>query len=427
MKFHEFDTMEQAERAANEFGLNNSTTALRGTHYHQGGRDFVQLVLPMSKLFDLTRRSPRPKRGEPKPDPATTRQRPLDPPHVHEIVTYLRKNDTYLIPPIIVNSAVELHIFVVKAENVTKPCILVLPDTDALYITDGQHRVEALREATDGAEAKKELWHDAIGVTLIEETDIQRIHQDFYDAAQTKKLEPSLLVEYDGRSMGNALARDISTTVPLFKERTERFTNSISQNSLMLYSTNHIKLGCFFLVLGETKGKAANVLERVNQKISPAYDSYVRCLQAFFAHMCTHNVQWRKIIESPIAAAKVIDPVPDFRLHYLHCVAGGLNVMCAVGHSILSMQETITADFTAAQEAKLTELATFNWRRDNPLWRGGIVSTSGTITPHRGNLQLAIALVKEQLDLTLASGDQSALKNFRTTPETAELEAGVGV
>ena len=39
---------------------------------------------------------------------------------------------------------------------------------------------------------------DAVGVTIIEEADLGKIHQDFFDAAQAKPLSQALLVEYDG-------------------------------------------------------------------------------------------------------------------------------------------------------------------------------------------------------------------------------------
>ena len=105
-------------------------------------------------------------------------------------MTYLRKNATYLISPIIVNSSDTLDIFVGPSSLATRPCTFVLPKEEALHVTDGQHRVEALRQAV---REKPDLLHDGIGITLIEEMDIDRIHQDFYDAAQTKKLEPGCL------------------------------------------------------------------------------------------------------------------------------------------------------------------------------------------------------------------------------------------
>jgi hypothetical protein len=128
--------------------------------------------------------------------------------------------------------------------------------------------------------------------------------------------------------------------------------------------------------------------------------------------MTEHNPQWRTIVERAPETGHVQDPAPEFRKEYLHCVAGGLNVMCAVGHMILAKQETVSADFTDEQRYLLKRLATLGWERDNPLWYGGIVSTSGTVTPHRGNLTLAIAKVKEALGMTLTKGEQSALDKW---------------
>lgn len=404
---HEYPTLEAAQAAANAMAMNGFSLAIAGTFYMQGNRRFISTVLPLDVLFDLTIRPHARKRGEPKQDPADTRNRPLDPSHVKDISIYLRKNDLYLMPPVIMNSSAPLDIFVVASTAATRPCVLVLPKREALYVTDGQHRVEGLRQASD---EKKDLYQDAIGVTLIEEMDLQRIHQDFYDAAQTKKLEPSLLVEYDGRSEGNALVRKLIDQVPLFAERTERLSNTIGKNSLMLYSTNQIKQGLFHLILGEVKGKNAAVLERINQKIGPAYGPWERCAIAFFARMTALNPAWQAVLQSPLGDGRVSDPVPEMRSQYVHFAAGGLNVLCAVGHAILMLEETISDTFTPQQEAQLAQLAQLDWSREGDLWQGHLVSTSGTITPHRGNLALAIAKVKEHLGLPLTKKDQATLE-----------------
>jgi DGQHR domain-containing protein len=404
---HEYPTLEAAQSAANAVAMHGFSLAVSGTLYMQGGRRFISAVLPMELLFDLTISPQRRRRGEPKPDPSTTRNRPLNEGHVKDISLYLRKNDLYLIPPVILNASVPLDVFAVASPAPTRPCVFVLPKRDALYITDGQHRVEGLRHA---AEEKPELTADGIGITLIEEMDLARIHQDFYDAAQTKKLEPSLLVEYDGRAEGNALVRTLIEQVPLFKARTERLSNTIGKNSLMLYSTNHIKGGLFYLLLGEVKGKNVTVMERVNQKIGPAYHAWERCAVAFFTRMTALNGPWRAVAERPLEQAPTQDPVPEMRSTYVHFSGGGLNVLCAVGHAILLMTETISDTFTPEQEAKMAQLANLDWSREGELWQGHIVSTSGTITPHRGNLLLAIAKVKEQLDLPLSKAEQNSLE-----------------
>ena len=128
------------------------------------------------------------------------------------------------------------------------------------------------------------------------------------------------------------------------------------------------------MILGEYTGKKAAVIERVNQQITPTYEAWVKCIQAFFAYMTLHNPQWHSIMERAPETGHVVDPAPEYRATYLHCVAGGLNVMCTVGHMILAKQDTISADFTSEQEYLLTQLATLDWSRDNALWYGGIVS-----------------------------------------------------
>ena len=404
---HEYPTMEEARQAATDMAVAEMSYPLPGNFYQQGGRRFVSLALPLDKLFEMAIQPERLKKGQAQPDPEESRNRPLNKEHVRNISTYLLKNEAYLIPPIIVNSNDTLDIFMVTSTLASRPCIVVVPKKDALYVADGQHRVEALREAS---KEKPELLRDGVGVTLIEEMDIQRIHQDFYDAAQTKKLEPALLVQYDGRSRGNALARTICTTVPLFKERTERISNNIGKNSLKLYSANHVKLACFHLILGDVKGKAPKILERINQKIGESFDAWVSRIQAFFAFMIEENPQWRAIIEKPLSSGQITDPVPEYRAKYLHCGSAGLSVMCAVGHKILSFQETVLEDFTPEQQTLLHQLATFDWSKTNPLWYGGIVSTSGSITPHRGNFALAVAKVKQALGLELTASEDKALE-----------------
>ena len=109
---HEYPTIEHAQMAASAQANAEMSHALPGNFYEQGGRRFISFVLPLDKLFKVTIQPDRPKKGAPKPDPATTRNRPLDSSHVREIMSYLRKNETYLIPPIIVNSSDSLNIFV---------------------------------------------------------------------------------------------------------------------------------------------------------------------------------------------------------------------------------------------------------------------------------------------------------------------------
>jgi len=183
----EFDTLQEAFNAATEAAMMSFGLPVSGTLYTQGGRRFISTGLPIKMLLSLARRQSASK----KEDPATTRNRPLDQGHVREIAEYLRSELEYLVPPIILNAAQPLQTFVYRSPAATRSCVFVLPPEEYLYVTDGQHRLEALRQAMA---QRPELERDSVGVTIIEEANIDKVHQDFFDAAQVKPLAKALLV-----------------------------------------------------------------------------------------------------------------------------------------------------------------------------------------------------------------------------------------
>ena len=100
----------------------------------------------------------------------------------------------------------------------SKLCVFVLPPEEYLYVTDGQHRLEALQQVI---REKPEMESDSVGVTIVQEGDINKVHQDFYDAAQAAPLSKALLVEFDGREPLNALTRHVSLNSRILRGRGE--------------------------------------------------------------------------------------------------------------------------------------------------------------------------------------------------------------
>jgi DNA sulfur modification protein DndB len=181
---------------------------------------------------------------------ANTRNRPLDRRHRDEIADYLVKEKTYILPPILLSSEEPLQIFSVKTPATAEMCLFVLPREDHLLVTDGQHRVEAIREAI---KREPRLKDDSVAVALVEEADIDQAHQDFYDAAQVKALPASLLVQYDQREPIHRLTKDLVREVPIFKDRIQQIGNSVSGGSRDLFTNNQVKRAVAYLVSGSDK------------------------------------------------------------------------------------------------------------------------------------------------------------------------------
>jgi DNA sulfur modification protein DndB len=168
---------------------------IRGSSTARGGAASYA-SLPVGSIVQLVNEArPAPKHMH-KFNVDAERNRPLDPAHVKAIKDYLLSEEEYILPPILLNSLEPLQIFTFQERGAFVPCWFVLPPNYKLHVTDGQHRIEGLRGAMAGAEYGK-FQGDAVAVSIVEESSIEKTHQDFYDAAQVKPLPPAMLVEYD--------------------------------------------------------------------------------------------------------------------------------------------------------------------------------------------------------------------------------------
>ena len=391
----EFDSFKDMALAASEAAATSFGLMVSGTLYTQGGRRFISTGLPVRMLLKLAQTSSAKKQS----DPTAVRNRPLDPAHVREIIRYLSNEDRYLVPPIMLNASQPLQIFIHRTSAATKPCTFVLPPDEYLYVTDGQHRLEALREAIG---SRPELANDSVGVTIIEEHDLEKVHQDFYDAAQVKPLSPALLVEYDRREPMNWLAREVSIHSRVLRNRTERIGKTVGKNSLMLFTSNQVKGGVALLVSGSVS------VQQAGQAVEAAKDLWHARVLAFFEEFTSANLQWDEVAMSPLEEGKVTS-VPDFRSAHVHFTGGGLLVLCGVGHAILASGGLPDGSLSDEQKQSVRKLAEIDWSRRSDLWSGNVIGPDGNVNQGRSNIELAVARAKAAIGLPLTEKDQRAI------------------
>jgi DNA sulfur modification protein DndB len=283
--------------------------------------------------------------------------------------------------------------------------VFVLPPEEYLYVTDGQHRLEALRQAIT---QKPELEHDSVGVTIIEEANIDKVHQDFFDAAQVKPLAKALLVEYDGCEPVNWLAREVGNSVRVFKDRVERLGN-VGKNSLMLFTTNQVKQGVLQLVVGDWSLYGDAMHKQAEQAVGPAKDLWKERLINFFNEFTPENDQWREVAERPLASGLSTD-VPGMREKYLHFTGAGLLVLCGVGHTILEFNGSPNGRLTTDQKDLVRRLASLDWSRRASLWQGYLIGPQGNVTTQKNHIILAVAKAKKALGLPITAKEVGALQ-----------------
>ena len=403
------ETSQEANAAAQEAANASIGRAVPGIFYQQGDRRFISAALPTRILLSIARRDSATKQG----DPSKNRNRPLDNKHVNEIATYLATRSDYLIPPITLNASKPLQIFAMQTQTGIHPCTFVLPDNEFLYVTDGQHRLEAVRQSVDQGVG---LDSDGIGVTVIEEANLDKVHQDFFDAAQVKPLQRSLLVEYDGQEPLNLLTKDVRDSAAIFKGRVELIGN-VGKNSLMLFTTHQIKQALLNFVVGDWSLFSGALYKQATPTVSAGQelwkDRAVNVLNEFAAH----NTEWSSIIESPVDSGPKI---PDLRARFLHFTTAGLLVICGVAHTIRDTGAQRNGQLSDTQKDLIHQLAAVDWRRSSPLWAGYLVDSRGVVANLRGNIVLAIARVKRELNLPLMEKEEKAILAFEKPAESAQ-------
>jgi DNA sulfur modification protein DndB len=312
--------------------------------------------------------------------------------------------EEYILPPILLNSLEPLQIFTFQERGAFVPCWFVLPPNYKLHVTDGQHRIEGLRGAMAEAEYGK-FQGDAVAVSIVEESSIEKTHQDFYDAAQVKPLPPAMLVEYDQREPLNRLTRELVREVPIFKDRTLRVGRSVGKKSPMMFTNNMVRRCVVMMVTGDDSKEALAATA-----IAPKQEMWRKRLSGLLKVFSQVNPQWRAVSDKPRDTGEVAD-VPGLREKYLHFTAAGLMVLGGVGHAIIKDCSTNQEELTAAQEEAVKRLATeVDWRRDAAIWQRSIVNPSGKITASRAFLPAAVAEVKQKIGLVLSEKEHALLR-----------------
>ena len=350
----EYPSIQDAFLAASIAASASYGRPVAGVLYTQTGRRFITTSFPVPMMLSIVKRDSATK----KDDPAAHRNRPLDAAHVREIADYLRNEKYYLMPSIMLNAASRLQTFVVQTPVPTKPCVFVLPPEEYLYVTDGQHRLEAIRQAIV---SRPDLEYDSIGVTIVEEANMVKVRQDFYDAAQVMPLAKSLLVEYDGREPLNWITREVSSEARVFKDRVEKIGN-VGKTSLMLVTSNQLKQSILQILVGDWTLYNDQMLKQAQQVLTPAKELWRDRIVAVFDEFTYHNPQWNEVSERPRQSGLITD-VPAFREKYLHFSGAGLLVIGGVCHSIVKMQFNDDGSLSDEQRHLLQRLATLDWTR----------------------------------------------------------------
>ena len=399
----EFDTFDEARQRGSEEASTIFAMAIPGVLYRQGERNVFSSSLPLHLAVKIATIDSAKKKG----DPSQYRNRPLDNGHVKEIAKYLERPGKFVLPSITFNTNKRMRVFTVNYDAPAKAGVFLLSLGDPFYVTDGQHRLKAIEEAL---RQRPGLASDAIGVTFIEEANLDQIHQDFVDCAQSKSIGAALLVEYDGREPLNMLTRLVGRDTQVLDGKVEKVGN-VGKNSSMLFTSNQVKQGMLHALVGDWSLYNDDMREKAQEKIDEVGvpEVVAKRMVEFLDAFTEFNDQWCDVKDD--AGAGLVD-IPALRADYLHFTGAGLLVICGVGHSILGAEAPgwASGGFSYEQRELVERLAGIDWSKSSPLWKGNLVGDQGNVTPHKVAVVLAVAKVKRDLGISLTDKEEARLR-----------------
>jgi DGQHR domain-containing protein len=218
---------------------------------------------------------------------------------------------------------------------------------------------------------------DAIAVMISCETDIKQIHQDFADCSKTKQLPPSMVALYDTRNPANRLVVDLAERCPLFRDRIDSTSKSLSKKSTFLFLTNQIRQ----LVKELLKGSYALPdvqFERLAVELLGTDEQYRAAFHEFseYINYLTEAIPVWKEIAAVKPGTLEASYIPQKREEGWVCLtATGLNLIGRIGYKLTSDK-----DKRSDWKHYADKLGQIDWRRSAEMWVGNIILENRLMT-----------------------------------------------
>jgi DNA sulfur modification protein DndB len=388
----------QAAIAAREEAANTAGFTLIGVLFRQGARQCISTAFPVRQVLASLQVN-QAKKGNSVSEVLAATNRPVMPDHVASIADYLVENvgGKYILPPMTLNLQQRISVYEPDYESDLKPVYIVVPMTAKISVTDGGHRTMAIIQALEKlTEEKRDHFEgDAVSVMITLESDTSQVHQDFADCSKTKALPPSQLAAYDRRNPANGLVLDLISDCPLFKDRIDSTSKTLSKKSNHLFLTNQVRQLVKELLVGDY-GLADVVFEAKAKDILGASDSESynaeRMRFTEFVNRVTKAIPvLREIAEIPTTGV-ASNKITDYREKGFVCLsATGLVIIGRIGHELFKTENPNWREV-------IDRFAEIDWKRSGTLWQNNVVR-DGKIITLRAAVKMGVDEVRKTLGL----------------------------
>lgn len=385
--------------------------------FRQGTRAFASTALPMGVIRErvIVREV---RRGDDPSAVLSNANRPVMADHARAIARFVKANmnKRYILPPMTLNVHQQIRMYVPDYPSEVIACMIVIPRTAKISVTDGGHRLTALTNLAKQLDSEQlsELDAQSIAVMISFEADPLQSHQDFADASRTKPLPPSLIAAYDLRNPANGLVIDLISECPLFKGKIDSTSKTLSMKSNRLFLTNHIRQMVKTILTGDPTlldevfvKKATDLL---HERGNLAYETEKNRIRDFVDILTSNILVFSEI--APLPEGRERDLISERRSEGYICLsATGLLIMAKIAYELFT-HPRLYPDWQSYAK-KLGQ--NVDWRKSAQIWQNNII-TSGKSFSNKGPLIKAVEAVKGTI----------GMRRGKQADDQLELEDAVG-
>jgi hypothetical protein len=244
-------------------------------------------------------------------------------------------------------------------------------------------------------EKRDQFGQDAVSVMITLESNPEQVHQDFADCSKTKALPPSQLAAYDRRNPANGLVLDLIRDCPLFKDKIDSTSKTLSKNSNHIFLTNQVRQLVKELLVGDY-GLADDAFETKAKEILGTSDTptYLAVRERFteYVNRVTGIIPVLKEIAATPTTGIERNQLKDYRdKGYICLTATGLVIIGRIGHELFKNQN-------ASWGQIVDRFSEIDWQRNAAVWQGNIVRDN-KMTTQRAWVKVAAEKVRRAVGL----------------------------
>lgn len=247
-----------------------------------------------------------------------------------------------------------------------------IPQGSSILINDGQHRMEAIRDAI---KEQSILGNDQISVVFFEDQGLVKSQQMFADLNRhVTKPTKSLSILFDHRDGFAQFIVKLVQTLPIFQNRTDLENTTLSNRSKNFFTLNGVSVATKLFL-----GRSNQITQKDKKNAIDFWDTVSKNI-----------LDWNNMMtESAIHPS-------ELRKQKVHAHTNIHNTLGIVGNHLMT-------DFPKIWKHHLKYLREIEWSREDPIWNDVVIVNKRMIKTRSGINAAANIILKKCKAKTLVN------------------------